>query len=195
MKRFIINACIAAAAMLTIPQQADAQFLKKLKKAAESVLSTDTKPQQSSSTNATPATEFVTSAKGVSIANPQSKHFDVEFLSAEGDKASNTVTIYVKATAKQLNYSNAHVGGRNDGRAYDSDGNEYKESSYGEAKTLTVGVPVKFQFAKFEKVPATVSSFVVVYEGYYLNTEIFCPSGNTFVNNAIQLKNVPIEWK
>lgn len=195
MKRILRTVCIMAIAMFATPQQADAQFLKKLKKAAETVTNTLTSTDKNEATTQEKALDFTTGNKGVSIGNPVSKHFDVEFVSAEGDKASNTVTIYVKATAKDLNYSNARVGGRNDGKAYDADGNEYKEASYGEAKTLTVGVPVKFAFTKFEKVPATVNSFVVVYAGYYLNTDIYCPSGLTFVQNAIQLKNVPIEWK
>lgn len=191
--------CLVAIALLAMPQSADAQIFKKLKQAAKKVVDdvtkTDSDSKSSADNNASPALDFVTSASGVSIGNPASKHFDVEFVSAVGNKASNTVTIYVKATSKSLNYNNAYVGANNSGRAYDSDGNEYKTSSYGDAKTLTVGVPVKYEFAKFEKVPATVDKFVVVYGGWYLDASAFCPGGTTFTQKAIQMKNVPITWE
>lgn len=191
--------CVAAAALLAMPQSADAQVFKKLKQAAKKVIGdvtkTDPDGKPSSGDTASPTVDFVTSANGVSIGNPGSKHFDVEFVSAVGDKASNTVTVYVKATSKSLNYNNAYVGANNSGKAYDSDGNEYKTSSYGDAKTLTVGVPVKYEFAKFEKVPATVDKFVVVYGGWYLDSGAYCPGGTSFTQKAIQLKNVPVTWE
>lgn len=199
MKKALTTLCVVAIGLFAMPQSANAQFFKKLKKAAESVVKEVTKvdsdDKSQADKNASPALNFITSASGVSIGNPASKHFDVEFVSAVGNKANNTVTIYVKATAKSLNYSSAHVGGQNNGKAYDSDGNEYEEGSYGDSKALTVGVPVKYEFAKFKKVPATVDKFVVVYGGWYLDGSAFCPSGVTFVQNAIQLKNVPITWE
>ncbi len=204
MKKAIRTLCLVAIAIFAIPQQADAQFFKKLKKAAENVVKeaiTGEKTTENTGNSTTEtanaaevATNFVTSASGVEVGNPGSEHFDLDFVEAIGNAASNEVTIYVKATAKKLNYSNASIGG-NDGRATDSDGNEYKTSYYPEKKNLMVGVPVKFEFAKFSKVPATVDKFVIVTAGWYLDTEARCPGGTNWMKYAIKLKNVPIKWE
>lgn len=204
MKRMIRTLCAVAIAFFAIPQQADAQFFKKLKKAAENVVKETitgetTTESTANSTTATAgtaevATNFVTSASGVEVGNPGSEHFDLEFVEAVGNAASNEVTIYVKATAKKLNYQNAAIGG-NDGRATDADGNEYKTGYYPEKKNMMVGVPVKFEFAKFMKVPATVDKFVIVTAGWYLDTEARCPGGTNWMQYAIKLKNVPIKWE
>ena len=60
---------------------------------------------------------------------------------------AGTVTIYLKATAKDLSYANARIGDNNV-TAYDTDGNEYKTNDYATAKNLAVGVPVKFEPVK-----------------------------------------------
>ena len=200
MKKLTKTLCAVAIAMFAMPQQADAQFFKKLKEAAANVVKetitgeTTTESDGKAAGDAAPTANFVTSASGVQLGNPGSEHFDLEFVEAVGNAAANTVTIYVKATAKKLNYSNASVGG-NDGRATDADGNEYKTSYYPEKKNMMVGVPVKFEFAKFVKVPATVSSFVMVTAGWYLDAEARCPGGSSWMNYAIKLKNVPIKWE
>lgn len=200
MKKLTKIICVAVMALFAMPQSADAQFFKKLKEAAKSVVKdavkTDADGNKSTAAKAAPSLEFVTSADGVSIGNPGTEHFDLQFVEAVGNKASNTVTVYVKAAAKKLNYNNAHIGGRNQNvKAYDADGNEYETVSYGEAKTLTVGLPVKFELGKFAKVPATVESFAVIYSGWYLDTEARCPGGTAYMQYAIQLKNVPIKWQ
>lgn len=201
MKKAIKTLCVAAIAMFAIPQHADAQFFKKLKEAAANVVKetitgeTTTESTTAATKETAPAVNFVTSASGVSVGNLAASHFDLEFVEAVGNKASNTVTIYVKATAKDLNYSQAYIGGRNDGKAYDADGNEYKTGSYGDAKALTVGIPVKYEFAKFERVPATVNKLLIVYGGWYLDANSRSTSGLNFTKEAIQLKNVPITWE
>lgn len=176
-----------------MPQQSHAQFFKNLGKAAGKVLKDAVKDATSDSDAATPTATKGTD--GVTIVNPGAEHFTVDFVSAVGNRASNTVTIYVKAKAKKLNYSNAYIGGRNQGRAYDEDGNQYRTESYGESRDLNTDIPVKFELAKFVKVPASVTSFPVVYASWYLDVDNNCPSGNTFMQKAIQLKNVPITWE
>lgn len=195
MKKILCTVCIMAIAMFAIPQQANAQFLKKLKKAAEGVLKESTSTTTDNKTTESKTLDFVESASGVKIGNPASKHFDVEFVSAEGDKASNTVMIYVKATTKSLNYSGGQIGGRFEERATDTEGNEYKSDLFSKGKAMTAGVPVKFEAARFNKVPATITSFPVVYLSWYLDTDAFCPSGINYLKYAIQLRNVPITWK
>lgn len=200
MKKMTKIICLAAIAFLAMPQSANAQFFKKLKDAAKKVVNdavkTDTDDKKTSDAKTASSLEFVTTPEGVAIGNPGAEHFDLQFVEAVGDKASNTVTVYVKASAKKLNYNNAQIGGRNNNvKAYDADGNEYETVSYGNAKTLTVGLPVKFELGKFAKVPATVDSFAVIYSGWYLDTDTRCPGGTTYMQYAIQLKNVPVKWQ
>lgn len=183
-----------AIALFAIPQHADAQFFKKLKEAAAEVVK-ETIIGEPSSTEANAknaGAAFVTSANGVGVSNPASKHFDVEFVEAIGNAAGNTVTIYVKATAKDLNYSNARIGDNNV-TAYDADGNEYKSNTGSPSKNLTVGVPVKFEWSKLVNVPATVSVLPVVYTTYYINSGISSRAGT--LSTYIQLRNVPIKWE
>lgn len=194
MKKAIRTICVVAIALFAIPQHADAQFFKKLKEAAAEVVK-ETIIGEPSSTEANAknaGAAFVTSANGVGVSNPASKHFDVEFVEAIGNAAGNTVTIYVKATAKDLNYSNARIGDNNV-TAYDADGNEYKSNTGSPSKNLTVGIPVKFEWSKLVNVPATVSVLPVVYTTYYINSGISSRAGT--ISTYIQLRNVPIKWE
>lgn len=195
MKRTLYTVCIIAIAMFATPQQANAQFLKKLQKAAKSVMKEPANTTTEKKTAEEKTIKLVESASGVKIGNPASNHFDVEFISAEGDKASNIVTIYVKATTKSLNYSEAKIGGRFEERATDTNGNEYKSDLYTKGRTMTVDIPAKFEAARFKNVPATITSFPVVYLSWYLDSSNSCPSGTNYLNHAIQLRNVPITWK
>ena len=105
---------------------------------------------------------------------------------------AGTVTIYLKATAKDLSYANARIGDNNV-TAYDTDGNEYKTNDYATAKNLAVGVPVKFELSKLVGVPSTVTTLSVVQAGYYLNSEKSSRAGN--LASYIQLRNVPVKWQ
>lgn len=191
----MIKLMMLIAVSVCLPQQSHAQFLKNLGKVAGKVLKEATKEDGNTANNKVAAPSVTTGNDGVTIINPGSELFTVEFVSAVGNKAANTVTIHVKAKAKKLNYSNAYIGGRNQGRAYDDDGNQYRTESYGESRDLNTDIPVKFELAKFVKVPASVTSFPVVYASWYLDVDNNCPSGNTFMQKAIQLKNVPITWE
>ena len=156
---------------------------------------TETIVGEQSGTNASTSTQgatFVTTSNGVGVSNPGAKHFDIEFVEAVGNTAGNTVTIIVKATSKDLNYSNVHIGDNNV-TAYDADGNEYKSTTGSPTKNLTVGIPVKFEWSKLINVPATVSVLPVVYTTYYVNADIRSRSGT--LSTYIQLKNVPIKWQ
>lgn len=194
MKKAIKTLCAVAIVLFALPQHADAQFFKKLKEAAADVVK-ETIIGEQSGTNASTSTQgatFVTTSNGVGVSNPGAKHFDIEFVEAVGNTAGNTVTIIVKATSKDLNYSNVHIGD-NHVTAYDADGNEYKSTTGSPAKNLTVGIPVKFEWSKLINVPATVSVLPVVYTTYYVNAGISSRSGT--LSTYIQLKNVPIKWQ
>lgn len=190
--------CAVAIAFFAIPQQADAQFFKKLKEAAKEVVKETISGEQTTestgttSTSAASAIQMVTSASGVSIGNPGSKNFDIDFVEAVGNAASNTVTITLKATSKDLTYSNVRIGD-NTVTGYDSDGNEYKSNKHAGAKNMPAGLPVKFELSSLPQVPATVTVLPIVYVGYYLNSDIRSMGGN--LSTYIQLKNVPVKWQ
>ena len=175
--------CVVAIALFAIPQQADAQFFKKLKEAAKEVVKETISGEQTTESTGTtaksaaPAVQMVTSASGVSIGNPGSKNFDIDFVEAVGNAASNTVTITLKATSKDLTYSNVRIGD-NTVTGYDSDGNEYKSNNYAGAKNMPAGLPVKFELSSLDKVPATVTVLPVVYVGYYLSSDVRSMGGN-----------------
>ena len=189
-KTFIIISLVATA-FLALPQQADAQIFKKLKDAAAGVVK-EALTGETDKQNASSGANFVSSVSGVSISNPASQSFDLEFVEAIGNSAANTVTIYLKATAKDLNYANARIGDNNV-TAYDTDGNEYKTNDYASAKNMAVGVPIKFELSKLVNVPATVTKLSVVQAGYYLNSDKSSRAGN--LSSYIQLKNVPVTWQ
>lgn len=189
-KTFIIISLVATA-FFALPQQADAQIFKKLKDAAAGVVK-EALTGETDKQNASSGANFVASASGVSISNPASQNFDLEFVEAIGNSAANTVTIYLKATAKDLNYANARIGDNNV-TAYDTDGNEYKTNDYASAKNMAVGVPIKFELSKLVNVPATVTKLSVVQAGYYLNSDKSSRAGN--LSSYIQLKNVPVTWQ
>ena len=191
MKKTLRTLCLAAIAVFAIPQQADAQFFKKLKEAATNVVK-EAVSGETDSNAGTQGANFVASASGVSIANPASKSFSIDFVEAVGNSADNSVTVVVKATAIDMNYANTHIGDNNV-TAYDADGNEYKSNDSSPAKNLTVGVPVKFEFSKLVNVPATVSMLPVVYTTYYINSDKSSKAGN--LGTFIQLKNVPVKWQ
>lgn len=198
MKKMIRTLCVVAIALFAIPQQADAQFFKKLKEAAKEVVKETISGEQTTestgttSTSAASAIQMVTSASGVSIGNPGSKNFDIDFVEAVGNAASNTVTITLKATSKDLTYSNVRIGD-NTVTGYDSDGNEYKSNKHAGAKNMPAGLPVKFELSSLPQVPATVTVLPIVYVGYYLNSDIRSMGGN--LSTYIQLKNVPVKWQ
>ena len=198
MKKMIRTLCVVAIALFAIPQQADAQFFKKLKEAAKEVVKETISGEQTTestgttSTSAASAIQMVTSASGVSIGNPGSKNFDIDFVEAVGNAASNTVTITLKATSKDLTYSNVRIGD-NTVTGYDSDGNEYKSNNYAGAKNMPAGLPVKFELSSLPQVPATVTVLPIVYVGYYLNSDVRSMGGN--LSTYIQLKNVPVKWQ
>ena len=198
MAKMIKIICVVAIGLFTMPQSANAQFFKKLKKAAENVVKEVTKvdsdDKSQADKNASPALNFITSASGVSIGNPASKHFDLEFVSAVGNKASNTVTITLKATAKSLNYSDVWMG-KFKVVGYDTDGNEYNRTRFSDKKNLTVGLPVKFELAPLEKVPATVTTLSVVYSDWFISTDSGMRSVDGNLSTLIQLKNVPVTWE
>ena len=160
MKKIIRTLCVVATALFAIPQQADAQFFKKLKEAATNVVKdavtgkTADEGANTTAKSAAPALQMVTSASGVSIGNPGSKNFDIDFVEAVGNAASNTVTITLKATSKDLTYSNVRIGD-NTVTGYDSDGNEYKSNKHAGAKNMPAGLPVKFELSSLPQVPAT----------------------------------------
>ena len=189
-KTFIIISLVATA-FFALPQQADAQIFKKLKDAAAGVVK-EALTGETDKQNASSGANFVSSVSGVSISNPASQSFDLEFVEAIGNSAANTVTIYLKATAKDLNYANARIGDNNV-TAYDTDGNEYKTNDYASAKNMAVGVPIKFELSKLVNVPATVTKLSVVQAGYYLNSDKSSRAGN--LSSYIQLKNVPVTWQ
>lgn len=198
MKKMIRTLCVVAIALFAIPQQADAQFFKKLKEAATNVVKdavtgkTADEGANTTAKSAAPALQMVTSASGVSIGNPGSKNFDIDFVEAVGNAASNTVTITLKATSKDLTYSNVRIGD-NTVTGYDSDGNEYKSNNYAGAKNMPAGLPVKFELSSLPQVPATVTVLPIVYVGYYLNSDVRSMGGN--LSTYIQLKNVPVKWQ
>lgn len=190
--------CLVAIAIFALPQQADAQFFKKLKEAATNVVKEavtgekNTTNTETTAQSPTSAVNFVVGASGVGVGNPAAKHFDVEFVEAVGNSANNTVTITLKATSKDLNYSNVRIGD-NTVTGYDVNGNEYKSNNYAEAKNMLAGLPVKFEISSLSKVPATVTMLPVVYVGYYLNGDVRSLGGN--ITTGIQLKNVPVTWQ
>ena len=186
MKRMIRTLCAVAIAFFAIPQQADAQFFKKLKKAAENIVKETitgetTTESNSTATTKAPAMNFVTGTSGVSVGNPASKH------------SSNTVTITLKATSKDLNYNDVTMGKWNV-KAYDGDGNEYECSGFSDKKNMPAGIPVKFELAKIAKVPATVTMFSLVYVDYIVDINGIRSYDND-LSTFIQLKNVPITWQ
>lgn len=194
MKKAIKTLCAVAIVLFALPQHADAQFFKKLKEAAADVVK-ETIVGEQSGTNASTSTQgatFVTTSNGVGVSNPAMESFDLEFVEAVGNSAANTVTIVVKATAKDLNYANARIGDNNV-TAYDSDGNEYKSNNGTGSKNLTVGIPIKFEFSELVNVPAKVSVLPVVYTTYYINSAKSSRAGN--LSTYVQLKNVPVTWK
>lgn len=194
MKKAIKTLCAVAIVFFALPQHADAQFFKKLKEAAADVVK-ETIVGEQSGTNASTSTQgatFVTASNGVGVSNPAMESFDLEFVEAVGNSAANTVTIVVKATAKDLNYANARIGDNNV-TAYDSDGNEYKSNNGTGSKNLTVGIPIKFEFSELVNVPAKVSVLPVVYTTYYINSAKSSRAGN--LSTYVQLKNVPVTWK
>mgnify|MGYP003198454007 FL=1 len=198
MKKMIRTICVVAIALFAIPQQADAQFFKKLKKAAENVVKETITGETATESNSTattkaPAMNFVTGTSGVNVGNPASKHFDVEFVEAIGNAASNTVTITLKATSKDLNYNDVTMGKWNV-KAYDGDGNEYECSGFSDKKNMPAGIPVKFELAKIAKVPATVTMFSLVYVDYIVDINGIRSYDND-LSTFIQLKNVPITWQ
>ena len=190
--------CVVAIALFAIPQQADAQFFKKLKEAAKEVVKETISGEQTTESTGTtaksaaPTVQMVTSASGVSIGNPGSKNFDIDFVEAVGNAASNTVTITLKATSKDLTYSNVRIGD-NTVTGYDSDGNEYNSNKHAGAKNMPAGLPVKFELSSLPQVPATVTVLPIVYVGYYLNSDVRSMGGN--LSTYIQLKNVPVKWQ
>lgn len=116
----------------------------------------------------------------------------MEFIEAIGNTSGNTVTIYVKATAKDLNYTNVHIGDNNV-IGYDNDGNEYKSNDSAPTKNLPAGLPVKFQLSALPNVPAKVTTLPVVYSGWYISSDKSSRSGN--LGTYIQFKNVPVKWQ
>ena len=198
MKNLTKTLCAVAIAMFAMPQQADAQFFKKLKEAAANVVKetitgeTTTESDGKAAGDAAAAVNFVTSVSGVQVGNPAAQYFDLQFVEAVGNSAANTVTIYLKATAKDLNYANVQIG-NNTVVGYDTDGNEYKSNNYALAKNLTVGLPVKYEISSLANVPSTVNTLAVVYVGWYINSSKAAKGGNLSTN--IQLKNVPVKWQ
>ena len=154
-----------AIALFAIPQQADAQFFKKLKKAAENVVKETITGETATESN----------------------------REAIGNAASNTVTITLKATSKDLNYNDVTMGKWNV-KAYDGDGNEYECSGFSDKKNMPAGIPVKFELAKIAKVPATVTMFSLVYVDYIVDINGIRSYDND-LSTFIQLKNVPITWQ
>ena len=197
MKKIIRTVCVVAIALFAIPQQADAQFFKKLKEAAKGVVqevtgvnttgtNTTTSPQNA------PALSFSPSVGGVAVGNPGSEYFTMEFVEAKGNKASNRVDIYVKVTAVGVSFQNGLIGGGGLTKAYDADGNEYNAGCGGDdMKNLNPDVAVKLKFATICEVPATVSSFVLVKGPWNLGGG----RNSKSINEYIQLKNVPIAWE
>ena len=47
----------------------------------------------------------------------------------------------------------------------------------------------------FVRVPASVTSFPVVYANWLFGVDINCPSGTTFMQKATQLNDVPMAWE
>ena len=193
MKKTIKMLCVAAIALFAIPQHADAQLFKKLGEAAVDAAAEVVKetivgetPDNASNVN------IETSASGVGIGNPGAQYFDLEFIEAIGNTSGNTVTIYVKATAKDLNYTNVHIGDNNV-IGYDNDGNEYKSNDSAPTKNLPAGLPVKFQLSALPNVPAKVTTLPVVYSGWYISSDKSSRSGN--LGTYIQFKNVPVKWQ
>lgn len=198
MKKIIRTVCIAAIALFAIPQQADAQFFKKLKEAAKGVVQevTGTTTTGTASTTTTaqnaPSVSYLPSASGVLVGNPGSKYFTLEFVEAKGSKGSNRVDIYVKVKAVSLSIQNALVGGAGLTKAYDADGNEYGAGcDYDDKKNLNPDVAVKLKFATICEVPSTVTSFVLVKGPWNLSGG----RNSSPINEYIQLKNVPIVWE
>lgn len=197
MKKIIRTVCIAAIALFAIPQQADAQFFKKLKEAAKGVVqevagTTNSETNSSTSMNKAPGINFVSSANGVAVGNPGSEYFTLEFVEAKGNKGSNRVDIYVKVKAVSLSIQNALVGGAGLTKAYDADGNEYGAGcDYDDKKNLNPDVAVKLKFATICEVPSTVTSFVLVKGPWNLGGG----RNSSSINEYIQLKNVPIVWE
>lgn len=196
MKKIFRTVCIAAIALFAIPQQADAQFFKKLKEAAKGVVqevagTTTTGTTTNTAQNA-PSLNFITSANGVAVGNPGSQYFTLEFVEARGSKGSNRVDIYVKVKAVSLSLQNALVGGAGLTKAYDADGNEYGAGcDYDDKKNLNPDVAVKLKFATICEVPSTVTSFVLVKGPWNLGGG----RNSSSINEYIQLKNVPIVWE
>lgn len=194
MKKIIRNVCVVAIALFAIPQHADAQFFKKLKEAAKSVVQevTGTNSNTTTTPSQSPQLNFATSSSGVLIGNPGSKYFTVEFVEAKGSKGSNRVDIYVKVKAVGISFQNALVGGAGLTKAYDADGNEYGAGcDYDDMKNLNPDVAVKLKFATICEVPSTVTSFVLVRGPWNLGGG----RNSSSVNEYIQLKNVPIVWE
>lgn len=196
MKKIIRTVCVVAIALFAIPQQADAQFFQKLKEAAKGVVKevtgVNTTGTTTTSAQNAPALSFSPSVGGVSIANPGSKYFTVEFVEAKGSKGSNRVDIYVKVKAVGINFQNGLIGGGGLTKAYDADGNEYNAGCGGDdMKNLNPDIAVKLKFATICDVPATVSSFVLVNGPWNLGGG----RNSKSINEYIQMKNVPIVWE
>lgn len=197
MKKIIRTVCVVAIALFAIPQQADAQFFKKLKEAAKGVVqevtgTTNSETSTTTSANKTSVVNFVSSASGVAVGNPGSEYFTMEFVEAKGNKASNRVDIYVKVKAVGISFQNGLIGGGGLTKAYDADGNEYNAGCGGDdMKNLNPDVAVKLKFATICEVPATVSSFVLVKGPWNLGGG----RNSKSINEYIQLKNVPIAWE
>lgn len=123
-----------------------------------------------------------TESKEASLVNSLSSKYEIVLVGCEGDAATQHVTIALKIKNKSTN-EKICVGGNCSGNsmAIDADGESYKtESCAGDCKDLPTGVFVK-AVVGFNQILTSVKTFD------YVKLSVG--------NGAIEIKNLPIEWK
>lgn len=102
MKKIIRTVCIAAISLFAIPQQADAQFFKKLKEAAKGVVQevTGTTTTGTASTTTTaqnaPSVSYLPSASGVLVAIPDQSISRWSLLRPRAARAPTVLTFMLR---------------------------------------------------------------------------------------------------
>lgn len=172
-------------------QTAEAQFLKKLAKAAKSLTEQPVAKQQHQ-LQKTSAPVYI--SNGVEVTNPFSEFATIEFVGAYGDSQTKQVRIEIRLLPKQ---ATARIE-MSRTKAYDSEGNLYQEASgkllaesY-KAEGLVEGIPVKLTLIKdLSSVPPTLTQLLMVTSEWYIS------AGSRYkadLSNFIKLRNVPIRW-
>lgn len=193
--RILFFALVICAGGATEAQAQIGKFLKKAKKAVETVTST-TEQQTGKSDNGSAAVQAVTQADGVIVENPMAAHYDIQLVGAYGKSTStNYGEVSLVLKVKMIDNETALRFGGNvqlPVMAVDADGNQYqpKETAGWYDKQVTEGMYVKVDLSDlksctFKDVKKTTTKMQMIRIGTNLSYSL---------KGLVTFKNVPIQW-